>query len=122
MIEAKRRRLYWTEIPVTDLNRANAFYEMLLEAPLTEDNGGPQRILLLPDLGSEAFIGHLYEGKPVSEGDGITVHLAVDGNLENVMERIKKAGGEVISPVITIPSGSFFYAKDPDGNSLGIFK
>lgn len=122
MIEAKRRRLYWTEIPVTDLNRANAFYEMLLEAPLTEDDGGPQRILLLPDLGSEAFIGHLYEGKPVSEGDGITVHLAVDGNLENVMERIKKAGGEVISPVITIPSGSFFYAKDPDGNSLGIFK
>ncbi|HEY9090621.1 VOC family protein [Parasphingorhabdus sp.] len=122
MIEAKRRRLYWTEIPVTDLNRANAFYEMLLEAPLTEDDGGSQRILLLPDLGSEAFIGHLYEGKPVSEGDGITVHLAVDGNLENVMERIKKAGGEVISPVITIPSGSFFYAKDPDGNSLGIFK
>lgn len=104
------------------MKRAHAFYEATLEAPLTEHDDGPQKILLLPAFGSTGAIGHLYEGKPVTAGDRITVHLAVDGSLENAMERIKTAGGEVVSQVISIPTGSFFYAKDTDGNSLGIFK
>lgn len=121
MTATKQRRLYWTEIPVTDLKQASAFYEMLLEAPLTEGGTAAEKILLLPDF-EGGFIGHLYEGKPASGGDGITVHLAINGSLEEAMERITKAGGEAVSPTITIPAGSFFYAKDTDGNSIGIFK
>lgn len=122
MTEAQQNRLVWTEIPATDLKRAGAFYEALLEGPLTEDNNGPQTMLMLPDFAGTGAIGHLYEGKPATQGDGITAHLAVGGTLEDAMERIKTGGGEVVSDVIAIPAGSFFYAKDTEGNSLGIFK
>lgn len=122
MTEAKQNRLVWTEIPVTDLKRADAFYETLLEAPLIKDDNGPQPMLMLPDFLGTGAVGHLYEGKPVTKGDGITAHLAVNGTLEDAMERVKQGGGEVVSDVIAIPAGSFFYAKDTDGNSLGIFK
>ncbi|MEP2101929.1 MAG: VOC family protein [Parasphingorhabdus sp.] len=122
MTEAKQNRLVWTEIPATDLKRASRFYETLLEAPLTENNAGPQTIMMLPYEGENAASGHVYEGKPATEGDGITAHLAVDGYLDDAMERVKSGGGEVVSEVILIPAGSFFYAKDTEGNSLGIFK
>jgi hypothetical protein len=31
------------------------------------------------------------------------------------------SGGEVVSPIITIPAGRFAYCLDPDGNSFGLF-
>lgn len=122
MTEAKHHRLVWTEIPVTNLEKARAFYETLLEAPLIKDDNGPQPMLMLPDLQGDGAVGHLYEGKPVTQGDGITAHLAVNGSLDDAMARVAKVGGEIVSEEITIPAGSFFYAKDTDGNSLGIFK
>lgn len=122
MADTTQNRLVWTEIPVTDLKRANSFYKAVLKAPLTEDNNGPQTMFMLPGIGGTGFCGHLYEGKPATAGDGITAHLSVDGELTDAMQRVKQGGGEVVSDVIAIPAGSFFYAKDPDGNSLGIFK
>lgn len=122
MTEAKHHRLVWTEIPVTNLEKARAFYETLLEAPLIKDDNGLQPMLMLPDLQGDGAVGHLYEGKPVTQGDGITTHLAVNGSLDDAMARVAKGGGEIVSEEITIPAGSFFYAKDTDGNSLGIFK
>lgn len=38
------------------------------------------------------------------------------------MARCSKAGGEVIGAPITIPAGRFAYAKDLDGNSIGLFE
>lgn len=37
-------------------------------------------------------------------------------------KRVTDAGGKVVSDTIDIPPGQFFYATDPDGNSLGFFK
>ena len=37
------------------------------------------------------------------------------------MQRVTDNGGKVVSPVITIPAGSFAYCADPDGNSFGLF-
>ena len=116
-------RLVWTEIPVTDLDRASAFYEKLLGEPLKRDDTGPNPMAMLPysgDLGVAS--GHLYPGKPAPKGEGITVHLAVPFELDDAMARVGEAGGEIASDVITIPAGSFFYAIDTEGNSLGIFK
>jgi predicted enzyme related to lactoylglutathione lyase len=121
MTEITRDRLVWVEIPATNLSRAKSFYEAVLEASLIEDNNGPQTMQMIPSANG-AMCGHLYEGKPATAGDGITAHLAVQGELADAMERIKAAGGKVVSEVITIPAGSFFYAKDTEGNSLGIFK
>ncbi|WP_339828086.1 VOC family protein [uncultured Parasphingorhabdus sp.] len=121
MTETNRDRLVWVEIPATNLNRAKGFYEAVLQTALVENNDGPQTMQMIPCADGE-MCGHLYEGKPATAGDGVTVHLSAAGELADAMERVKASGGEVISEVISIPSGAFFYAKDIEGNSLGIFK
>ena len=55
--------------------------------------------------------GHLYPGKPAANGEGPTIHLVAEGRLEDTMDRVKDAGGQVVSPPITIPPGRFFYAS-----------
>jgi len=49
------------------------------------------------------------------------VHLAVAVPLEQALERVTAHGGQVVSPVIDIPTGRFAYCLDPDGNSIGLF-
>lgn len=112
----------WVEIPVTDMARGKAFYNAVLQTELVDDNNAPNPMAVFPTSNPQAGIaGHLYPGKPAPKGTGNTIHLVASEPLGKVMERVKDAGGEVVSPAIDIPLGSFFYALDPDGNSVGFF-
>jgi predicted enzyme related to lactoylglutathione lyase len=51
----------------------------------------------------------------------MTAHVAVT-DLAAAMERVTAGGGRVVSDVVDIPVGSFFYATDTEGNSLGLFR
>lgn len=111
----------WFEIAVSDLDASMAFYSAVLQQDLSIDTSGPNPMVMLsfnddtPGIG-----GHLYPGKPSREGT--TIHLIVGDSLDAARERITAAGGAVESPDIQIPPGQFFYARDIDGNSLGMFK
>lgn len=111
----------WTEIPVTDLDRAITFYNTVFDAGLTKDETGPNAMAMFPTEGGAGVAGHLYPGKPAPDGSGPTVHLASPDGLEQALDRVKTAGGKVVSEPIAIPSGRFAYCLDPDGNSIGIF-
>ena len=113
--------IIWFEIPVTDLASAMRFYSAVLDTELSHSDDGPNPIAVFPG-GKGNPAGHLYPGKPAAAGTGNTVHLAVSGDLQEAMTRVTDNGGQVVSPVVTIPAGSFFYATDPDGNSFGLFK
>ena len=117
----KSGQVCWFEIPVTDLDRAKAFYESVLGTSMRRDDTGPNPMIAFTDMGDPAASGHLYPGKPAAPGTGPTVHLVALDPLETVMERVGPAGGAIVSPVIDIPAGRFVYATDPDGNSIGFF-
>lgn len=110
----------WFEIPVTDLDRSMEFYGAVVGAPLTRHDDGPNPIAIFERSATEGGGGHLYPGKPAPAGTGPTIHLAID-NVEAAMERLKAAGGKVVTPVIEIPAGRFAYCLDLDGNSVGLF-
>ena len=112
----------WFEIPVTDLKKSKAFYEAVLQTKLTDQEMGPNMTAVFPTADQQGVGGHLYEGKPASQGAGNTIHLvAPDSKLEETVARVEPAGGKVISPPIPIPAGRFCYILDPDGNSIGLF-
>ena len=121
MTETQTPALAWFEIPVTDLMKAKAFYETVTGMTLTEQQMGPNTTWLFP-MDERKIGGHLYEGKPAATGVGPTLHLTIDGTVEEALERVAAAGGTAVSPVIDIPAGRFAYCTDPDGNSLGIFQ
>lgn len=112
----------WTEIPVTDLDRAIAFYNTVLDTALTKDESGPNPMAVFPTAAPGGVAGHLYPGKPAAEGAGPTVHLACPDKLEEALERVPGAGGKVLSEVIEIPAGRFAYCLDSEGNSIGLFQ
>ena len=119
---APAHQLVWAEIPVSDLEAARTFYGAVLKTDLTIEDGGPNSMIMLPTADSNQGISaHIYPGKPSTDGIGPTVHLLAPDNLEATADRIVEAGGKVLSPAIDIPSGSFIYSTDPDGNSIGWF-
>ena len=111
----------WFEIPVSDLNAAKTFYGSVFKMELTVDETGPNPMVMFPVSDSEGGIsGHLYPGTP-AEG-GSTIHLVVPDSLEEARNRVEAAGGKVESDNIEIPAGHFCYARDLDGNSIGLFQ
>ncbi|WP_075998153.1 VOC family protein [Salaquimonas pukyongi] len=121
MSDAPKNTAVWFEIPVTDLDAAQRFYEDVLAISMTRNNDGPNPMVMFSSMSDEGVSGHLYPGEPAGAGNGNTIHLAVADPLEKVMERVTAAGGQVVSPAIDIPGGRFFYAVDPAGNSIGLF-
>lgn len=110
----------WTEIPVTDMARAKAFYAAVVGNDLADQEGGPNPMSVFTSKAQDAVSGHIYPGKPAAPGTGPTIHVAVEA-VERAMEIVAANGGKVLSPVIEIPAGRFAYCLDPDGNSFGVF-
>ncbi|MDQ6434007.1 VOC family protein [Mesorhizobium sp. LHD-90] len=110
----------WFKIPVADMDAAQRFYGAVLQNELTHEETGPNPIAMFAAQDRMAS-GHLYPGKPAPAGTGPTVHLAVAAPIEDGLKRVADNGGQVVSPVIDIPSGRFAYCLDPDGNSFGLF-
>lgn len=118
----EKNTVVWAEIPAADLERAIGFYGALLGTEPKRNTMGPNPMADLPIVGEKSVSGHIYPGSPAPKGTGPTIHLSVDCSLDVAKERVTKAGGEVVSDVIEIPPGSFFYALDTEGNSIGIFE
>jgi len=111
----------WFEIPVTDLEASKAFYADVFQMELTTDNSGPNPMVVFPTADvSEGVSGHLYPGTPSENGP--TIHLVVPDTLDAARARVAKAGGRTEGPDIDIPFGKFCYARDLDGNSIGLFE
>lgn len=114
--------MVWAEIPVSDLEAAQTFYEAVLQTSMKAEPMSPNPMLNFVTAEPSGVAGHIYPGKPSVDGRGPTIHLACPDTVEATMERVKAAGGTVVSEPIQIPPGRFAYCLDPDGNSIGIFE
>ena len=112
----------WMEIPVRDMKAGTDFYTSVFDFEFKMDETGPNPVAMICAADESGTAGHLYPGTPAEDGAGPTIHLIVPDSVEKTAERCRAAGGVVLGPVIEIPPGRFQYAKDPDGNSIGMFE
>ena len=119
----QRPVLVWSEIPVSDLEKACVFYAEIFGYKMEIDNSGPNPMAVLNgEMNGPA--GNLYPGKPAAAGSGPTVHLALapGDTVEAAAKRVSAQGGKVSGPLVEMPFGRWSYATDPDGNSIGLFE
>ena len=110
----------WTEIPVTNLEASAAFYADVFGWKMEIAAMGPNDAAVFNGE-TQSIAGHLYAGSPAKDG-GAVIHLALPGSLEEGITRCEAAGGQITSPEIEVPPGRYVYAKDLDGNTLGLFE
>ena len=106
---------------MTDMDRAVGFYNQVFNTELKMDDTGPNPMAIFPTGDDTGVAGHLYPGTPAPTDTGPTIHMVVPDRLEDALDRLKTAGGEVLSEPIAIPPGRFAYCRDLDGNSIGLF-
>ena len=112
----------WTDIPVTDLNRAVAFYSGVLAQPVTVQEMGNFKFALLPHEGSNVS-GCLApsdeDNQPSRKGP--LIYLSVNGRLDDAAKVTAAQGGEVLRPKHPIgPYGYRAIIVDSEGNRIAL--
>jgi predicted enzyme related to lactoylglutathione lyase len=110
----------WFEIPAANLERAQRFYETILEAPLIAQVFDGANIAIFPceDGGVRGCLLETAHPSP----HGTVVYLNVNGRLDRTVELVTSAGGRVELPKTELPRGIGWIAKitDSEGNRVGL--
>lgn len=116
----------WFEIPCTDIDRAQAFYEQMLGCTLERENySGPgMTMAVFPAAGEDAVRGALQAGPGVAapSAQGTVIYLHAGASIDAVLARVPAAGGRIQMPATALPPGMGHIAHiiDTEGNRVGL--
>jgi predicted enzyme related to lactoylglutathione lyase len=118
---AVKNNVVWFEIPSSDFNRAVTFYETIFGQELNRGDfmDTPTAVFAYD---KPAVSGCIVKEDAVRPGSsGSVVYLNADGIFDDVLARVPKAGGKVVS-VIDLPPGMGRAARiiDSEGNQVGL--
>lgn len=121
-----KNAISWFEIPVTDIDRAQKFYEAIFDISMIPMDM-PQlqmRMFPLTDMingigGSLNFSSGFYTP---SEDKGPLVYLNANPDVQIVLDRIEKAGGKIVVPKTQISPEHGYMAVfiDSEGNRIAL--
>jgi predicted enzyme related to lactoylglutathione lyase len=120
-----KNAISWFEIPTTQLDAAQAFYETVLGRPMRREAMGPsQGAVFAYDLESHGTGGALMMGPtaPRVSRTGTLVYLDATPSLDAALERAVGQGGKIAQRRTALPPGMGFFAHitDLDGNRVGL--
>lgn len=115
----------WFEIPVSDLSRAQSFYETVFSIKMSEmELANGLKMALFPaedgkeSPGSLNFHPDFY--KPGRQGP--LIYLNAGNDMESILNNIVKAGGQILVPKTRINEnmGSMSVFIDSEGNKIAL--
>ena len=112
----------WFEIPVTDMARAKAFYEQVLNVKLQPLNFGPLEMAIFPMRpGTPGAAGALMKGEAFQPSQrGVQIYFTTP-DVDGTLERVQKLAGKVVLPKTRIgPLGFIASFEDSEGNRIGL--
>ena len=123
-----KNAISWFEIPSTQLDRAQAFYEAVLNCKMRREAMGPSDGAIFPYQagdGDNAGVGGAVLAGPTAPAPasgGTLVYLDASPSLDAALARVAKAGGKIALPRQALPPGLGFFAHitDLDGNRIGL--
>lgn len=115
-------RIVWVDIPVSDLDRAIAFYSAVLGSTVSKE-GGPGFVFgLLPHAGEEVAGCLVLPGaENAPSRTGPLVYLNVEGRMAAAEQAVAAHGGQVLQPAHAIgPHGFRAIVLDSEGNRVAL--
>ncbi len=118
-----RNAVNWFEIPATELDRAQRFYESVLATSLRREQMGDEQLAVFPYEQPGAGGCLQRASHPVAPSrDGTRVYLDASPSLDAALKRTVAAGGRITTPKVALPPGMGFFAhiEDSEGNVVGL--
>jgi predicted enzyme related to lactoylglutathione lyase len=122
----RKNAVSWFEIPVNDLTRAIQFYETIFDIKMIPMDIPQQKMYMFPVddenksvAGAICQKGSFYES---SNKSGPLVYLNANPDVQNVLDRVEAAGGEIVIPktYISPEHGYMAVFLDIEGNRLAL--
>lgn len=125
-MEMTKNAVSWFEIPVSDFERAKAFYQKIFDYEMPEMMMEPVRMGILPHDRDSGGIGGAIcsgEGYTPAGANGPKVYLDAGSDLNTVLQRVSGAGGQVVLGKTPIGQdmGHFAFFNDTEGNVVGLY-
>jgi len=114
----------WFEIPVTDMQRAKHFYQVVFGIHMEDmDMPGMQMAMFPYEMNSGKLSGALVKSdyhRP--SHDGVIIYLNANPDLKEVLDRVESEHGEVIMPKTQISPeiGYMAFFIDSEGNRVAL--
>ena len=110
------------EIPATDVSRAVNFYQAILDINIEKIEMPEMEMGIFP-YEEQMVTGVIIKAegyKPSS--DGVTIYLNGGDNLQIILDKVEKNGGEIIVPKSLHADESGYYGLflDSEGNKIGL--
>lgn len=118
----RQHAISWFEIPTRDLNRAQKFYETILGITFTALDLENFQMRMFPVQDQTSVGGCLCfsDSHIPSETDGPLVYLNANPDLQDVLDRVERAGGKIMVPKTQISPEYGYMAVmiDTEGNRI----
>lgn len=122
---AYKNAISWFEIPATDLNRAQRFYEMIFQVQLIPMDVASIQMRMFPIEDMQGVGGAVCKSEEFyksSSTDGVLIYLNANPDVQKVLDRVMDAGGKILVPKtqITPEYGYMAIILDTEGNRIGL--
>ena len=120
-----KNAISWFEIPATDLERAQKFYEAIFNISLVPMDLQNIRMRMFPIDDMNGVGGAVVDSsgfhKP-STTDGPLIYLNCNPDVQEVLDKVEAAGGSIMVPKTEISPEYGFMAVllDTEGNRIGL--
>jgi predicted enzyme related to lactoylglutathione lyase len=120
-----KNAISWFEIPTQDLDRAQKFYESIFQIQMVSLDTPQIKMRMFPLEDMMCVGGALVYNKDFykpSASDGPLVYLNANPDVQNILDRIEKAGGKVAVPktLISPEYGHMAMFIDTEGNRMAL--
>ena len=123
-LDQSTNAINWFEIPVTDMDRAKKFYETIFDIAMTPMEMMGMKMAMFPGDGSAGKVsGALVQSSMHQPGStGSVLYLNGNPDLDIVLRKVSKAGGEIAMPktIIDENTGYMAFIIDTEGNKIGL--
>jgi uncharacterized protein len=115
-------KINWFEIPASNFSRAVRFYETVFEKKLRIEEFGGGQLGVFTNTDGESFGGVMQSEGFTPSGDGTVIYLDASPAIDQVIARIKTAGGQIKMNKFALPDSMGYIAHfiDTEGNRLAL--